>query len=108
MTDIGVYSYCALRIDGAVERGTVTAVAESDANARRSARGLVPLELRFELLPRERRMTISVADLALGLGMLADLLDAGLPVARTLQAFDELAPAGWQPALPHIRQAVKE
>jgi general secretion pathway protein F len=55
-----------------------------------------------------RRDPLSVADLALGLRILADLLESGLSVSRALHAFDELAPRGWRPALPHIRQSVRE
>jgi general secretion pathway protein F len=55
-----------------------------------------------------RRDPLSVADLALGLRILADLFESGLSVSRALHAFDELAPRGWRPALPHIRQSVRE
>lgn len=51
---------------------------------------------------------MSVGDLALGLRILSDLLSAGLPVSRALQALRELAPRGWQPMLPHLDQAVRE
>jgi general secretion pathway protein F len=102
------YAYRALRSDGAVESGLVHAAGEGAASAELSSRGLVPLELRVEARQEERRAAMPIADLALGLRMLADLLDAGLPISRTLQAFEELAPPGWRPALPHIRQSVKE
>ena len=37
---------------------------------------------------------IAAADLALGLRILADLLESGLPVTRALHAFQDLAPRG--------------
>lgn len=55
-----------------------------------------------------RRDPLSAADLALGLRILADLLDSGLAVSRALHAFEELAPRAWRPSLPHIRQSVRE
>lgn len=54
------------------------------------------------------RHPLSAEDLSVGLRVLADLLDAGLPVSRALQAFDDLAPDGWRPGLQSIRVAVRE
>ena len=51
-------------------------------------------------LRRERREPLSAADLALGLRILGDLLESGLPVTRALHAFDDLAPRAWRGALP--------
>jgi general secretion pathway protein F len=55
-----------------------------------------------------RRDPISSADLALGLRILGDLLESGLPVGRALHAFEDLAPKGWRVALPYIRQSIRE
>jgi general secretion pathway protein F len=51
---------------------------------------------------------LSASDLALGLRILANLLESGLPIARALHAFADLAPASWVPALPALRQAIRE
>jgi type II secretory pathway component PulF len=72
------------------------------------SRGLYVLSLESHGHRFTRRDPLSVADLALGLRILADLLESGLSVSRALHAFDELAPRGWRPALPHIRQSVRE
>lgn len=101
------FAYRAADARGAVEAGTLRADTADAARAALSARGLFPLELRAraDAAPRAR---IGAGDLALGLGLLADLLDAGLPLARALAALDELAPAAWAPALPALRAAVRE
>src|SRR5439155_7465366 len=51
---------------------------------------------------------ISPADLALGLRIIADLLEAGLPVRRALAAFTTVSPAAWRPAIPHLQESMKE
>ena len=47
-------------------------------------------------------------DLALGLRILADLLESGLSVGAALNLFAELAPRGWQPAVASMRRAIRE
>lgn len=54
------------------------------------------------------RTVIGAEDLAIGLRVLADLVDAGLPVARALGSFADLAPASWHTGLPALRAAVRE
>ncbi len=51
---------------------------------------------------------IGTADLALGLRLLATLLDSGLPLRRALPAFEELAPTSWRPLFPGLRAAMRE
>jgi general secretion pathway protein F len=51
---------------------------------------------------------VSAVDLALGLRILANLLESGLPVSRALQAFEDLAPRPWGVALPVIRERIRE
>lgn len=108
MSEGSVFTYRALRRDGTLEAGVLSAPATADAHAVLASRGLLPMELRVEQTSLEHRSPMRAVDLALGLRILADLLDAGLPMSRTLQAFDELAPAGWRGAIPHIRECVKE
>lgn len=45
---------------------------------------------------------------AVGLRILADLLEAGLPVSRVLTAFEELAPGAWSAGVPAMRTAIRE
>jgi general secretion pathway protein F len=59
-------------------------------------------------LRRERRQPLSATDLAIGLRVLGDLLESGLPVGRALLIFRDLAPRAWRDALPHISQSVRE
>ena len=103
-----VFAYRAADASGAIERGVVDARSARDAREIIVSRGLYLLEIERREARSERREPLPVADLALGLRMLADLLESGLSMSRALHAFEELAPRGWRPALPHIRQSVRE
>lgn len=54
------------------------------------------------------RASVSGEEMAVGLRVLSDLLAAGLPLVRALQAFEELAPPGWRPAVGAMRDAVRQ
>jgi type II secretory pathway component PulF len=103
-----VFAFHAIGADGSNQRGTVEADDIASARLIVAARGCFVLSVEAKGLARTRRAPISSADLALGLRMLADLLESGLSVARALHALEELAPGGWRPALPHIRQSIRE
>ncbi len=103
-----VFVYEALALSGSLDYGTVDAESLSEARTAVSSRGLFVVSIEARGPRRERREPISAADLALGLRMLADLLESGLPVTRALHAFQDLAPRGWRAALPGIRQSVRE
>lgn len=106
------YAFRAARPDGAIVLGTVEAVGRELASRTVAERGLFPLEIELDdSAPRfdgPRGARLPARDLALGLRALSTLIEAGLPMARVLAAFDELAPASWQPALPHVSSAVRE
>ena len=104
----GAYAYRALRSDGALDTGNVDASSADDARALLARRGLLAVELRVVVRHVAPRASISAGDLALGLRMLADLLEAGLPMTRALSAFGEMAPAGWRLAVPHLQESVRE
>ncbi len=101
------YAYRAARGDGAMELGTVDAASRDAASVVLSARGLWVLDVR-PAAPTLARRSLPVADLALGLRLLGSLLDAGLPVARALAAFGDVAPDAWREAIPGVRQSVRE
>ena len=103
-----VFAYRAADARGTIENGVVDARSARDAREIIMSRGLYLLEIERREPRSERREPLPVADLALGLRMLADLLESGLSMSRALHAFEELAPRGWRPALPHIRQSVRE
>lgn len=103
-----VFAFRAIAADGSVERGTLDAESAVEAREALVGRGLFVVGLEPKGLRRERREPLSAADLALGLRILANLLESGLPVTRALQAFEDLAPRGWRGALPAIRQRVRE
>jgi len=103
-----IFAYEAVALDGSIGRDTVDAADAAEARRSVAARGLFLLSLEERALRRERRDPLSAADLALGLRVLGDLLESGLPVTRALQIFHELAPRAWRGALPAITQSVRE
>lgn len=102
------FAYRAASASGDVDGGFVDAESARQAREILVARGLYVLSVESRGNRLERRDALAVSDLALGLRILADLLESGLSVSRALHAFEELAPRGWRPALPHIRQSVRE
>lgn len=102
------YAYRAARADGAIELGVLDAESREDAASALSARGLFPMEIRLASETASRRRQLPARDLALGLRVLATLLESGLPITRALSALKELAPASWKLALPTITRAVTE
>lgn len=105
---IGVYRYRAARPGGQLESGRVDAASAEQVTRLLTSRGLFPITVQLDRPRREQRPALPLAELALGLRVMADLLEAGLPMTRTLHAFEELAPASWRTAVPHLRQSVKE
>jgi general secretion pathway protein F len=111
MSDAIHFAYRAAQQDGSLVRGSVVAASREAAVESLAQRGLWTVELRPQLAGRGRGLTsrgIPIAQLALGLRILADLLEAGLPVTRTLATFDELAPGAWRGALPQMRESVRQ
>jgi general secretion pathway protein F len=102
------FAYRAAHGSGMLETGTVRAESAEAARELLSARGLFPLEVRLERGAAGGRPRMPVGDMALGLRVLGTLLEAGLPVARALAAMDELAPPAWKPALPALRDSVRQ
>jgi general secretion pathway protein F len=102
------YAYRAARRDGTVELGTIDALSREAASAALARRGLWVLDVTPAGSAGAPRRTLPSNELALGLRLLGSLLDAGLPVGRALSAFADIAPDGWQPAIPSIRQSVRE
>jgi general secretion pathway protein F len=102
------YTYRAARRDGAIEFGKLDARGREEVLAYLARQGLFPIELRLEGGSEERRGRLSTSDLALGLRVLAGLLESGLPIARSLHALDDLVPPSWRRALPAIRESVRE
>jgi type II secretory pathway component PulF len=49
-----------------------------------------------------------VDQLAIGLRVLADFLESGLPLARALASLEELAPPAWRAVLPAVREGVRQ
>jgi len=71
-------------------------------------RGWYPVKVGAATRLAHGKRTIPLGDLALGLRVLATLLDAGLSVKKTLAAFDDLAPESWEAGLAPMRDAVRD
>jgi len=102
------FRYRAASMDGRVHRGHVAGSDRSDALRTLSARGLHPISVTAESRRAARRARLPVADLALSLRLLADLLDAGLPLARALQLLETMAAPSVSALLPGVLASVKE
>jgi type II secretory pathway component PulF len=55
-----------------------------------------------------RKRNLSASDLALGLRVLADALEAGLPMHRALTVFAEIAPPTWAHAIPTMCETIRQ
>src|SRR5262245_42344920 len=103
-----VFAYRAATPAGEIATGLVDAATAREAREIIVARGQYVLSVESRGSRLVRRDPLSAADLALGLRVLADLLESGLSVSRALDAFETLAPKGWRAALPQVRQAIRE
>lgn len=103
-----VFAYQAIAPDGSLTGGTIDADDVAHARSVVASRGMFVVSIAPRGTRRSRRDPLSAADLALGLRILGDLLESGLPVARALHAFHDLAPRSWRAALPHIAQSIRE
>ena len=105
---MSAYAYRAARVDGALEAGVIEAATREGASALLAQRGLFPIELALRAEPHSHRSRLSADDQALGLRMLATLLEAGLPMNRALATLDDLAPSSWRTGLGIARESVRE
>lgn len=108
MTIVASYRYRAARRDGTLERGVVEGATRESVNAVLADRGLFPMEIVQQETAEQRKPGLKPADAALGLRVLADLLDSGLPLSKSLAALGELAPASWTPLLESARVSIRE
>ncbi|HKT09244.1 MAG TPA: type II secretion system F family protein [Gemmatimonadaceae bacterium] len=108
MTTPTRFAYRAARADGATETGEVAAVNRDAAVSALTNRGLWPMDVHVRRSVLGTRAGIPTADLALGIRVLATLLDSGLPIGKSLAAMPELAPRSWASALPEMEQGVRE
>ena len=107
VTTEALYRYRAARRDGSMEIGILAAPNRAAAGSVLSARGLFAVEIAPQTAATVRRGHIPVRDLALGLRVLANLLDAGLPIARSLALLEDLAPPTWCRLLPQVRERIR-
>ena len=102
------YRYRAARADGSLELGVLAAPSRESAKGLLAGRGLFPVDIIEQAAEESRKRRMPAADLALGLRVLGDLLESGLPISRALAALDDVAPTSWAPILPTVREQIRE
>jgi general secretion pathway protein F len=102
------FSYRALSRSGEFVSGTTAGETEPQARAELSSRGLLILDLTSEDRQHARVIIIPIAELAQGFRLLAGFLRVGIPLARALSAFADVAPKHWSPVVPWLAAAVQE
>jgi len=104
----GTYRYSALQPDGARITGTITGSSRERVIAELRTRGLSPVDVVAMSGLTRQTIRIPVGDIAVGLRVLANLLESGLSVGKTLAAFTDMAPKSWEPGIEPLRQAVRD
>jgi general secretion pathway protein F len=94
--------------DGRIERGRLAAPNRSAALRTLADRGVHPIELVADDATTVRGTSIPIADLALTFRVLADLLDAGIPLTRALALLDRVVSPRVAAVLPSVLVAVRE
>src|SRR6185312_11675350 len=102
------FAYRAVRADGATETGELQAESAEAAATALAGRGLWPISVRAQHARATLRRGLTAADLALGLRVMATLLESGLPIGKALAAMPDLVPPAWTSVLPEVERAVRE
>jgi general secretion pathway protein F len=102
------FAYRAAHGHGAIERGILTAETRDAAAAALMNRGLFLIELTADETTGRKKKRLPSDDLAVGLRILAALLEANLPISRALHMLDSLVPISWTPVLASITQSIRE
>jgi type II secretory pathway component PulF len=101
------YRYRAVLPDGSSTSGEIFAESPKQALDSLQDRGWYPLDIRATRTLARGKRSLPPRDLALGLRVLATLLDAGLSMNKTLAAFADLAPESWKACLVSVTEAVR-
>jgi general secretion pathway protein F len=102
------FRYRGAHADGRLERGKIVAASRKEAQRILLERGMQPFEVVQVHVSPWRGNAIPVAELALTLRLLADLLEAGLPLARALHLLSSVAPPRVARVLPVVLSAIRE
>lgn len=102
------FRYRGARSDGTIEFGALDAESHESVRVALAARSILPIEIVEETTSGEGGSRLRAADLAVGLRVLATLFESGLPIAKALATFVELAPAGWRHGLEAVRAGVTQ
>ena len=102
------FTYEAARADGAVIRGSLDALSEPDAAALLSARGLLPIAVNIPRATTKVFGRPSRRALATIFSGLAALVDAGIPLHKSLLAVEALAPPDLRLTLGRVDKRVHE
>ncbi|MBL8826387.1 MAG: type II secretion system F family protein [Planctomycetaceae bacterium] len=96
------FRYKARQLNGQSTTGTLTANSEHDATVALAARSLFPIELESEPVKAHRRRRVSARVLSAVYRQLADLLRAGVPLARCLEILAQ------QDSHPELRRVMPQ
>lgn len=102
------FRYTASDRHGALRQGRIEAESAEAVTRQVETLGLYPIEIAEQRGLGRSRLTLPASELALGLRILADLVDSGIPIARALAALEMIATPRWSVALPVMRQAVHD
>src|SRR5689334_3234676 len=102
------WAFEAARRNGQLETGVVQAPSRDAAVALVGGRGAFVIDMAEQRLSAGRHQQGGADDLALGLGALATLLNAGIPLGRALGVLDDLVPPSWIAVLPELRHRIEQ
>jgi len=103
-----LFRYLVAHKDGRTERGTLSANSEERATQVLCDRGLLPIRVARVGRRQPKRREMRSEHQAIGLRVLANLLDTGIPLSRALGAMEELDLVAWRDILPGLREAIRE
>lgn len=103
------FAFTAVQDSGGVALGELWAPDEAAAREQLARRRLLPLSLAVGSETVGARRAPATRDLAVGLRVLASLLDARLPLDKVIAAFATVGPAGWPAdAIEELRDRLRE
>ena len=108
------FEYWAAQDGGAIVHGFMAAPSAAVVARTLNEQGLWAIEVHCVRVRRAIRLLsfrsrrLPVAQLALGLRLLADFLESGLAVSKAIGALEELAPPAWRTVLPEVRAALRD
>lgn len=102
------YRYRAARHDGVIESGIIAAEGATAASDLLAGRGLFPMTVESTPSGIGGRASVPIRELAVGLRVLATLLESGLPISRVMGSLNDVMPASWHGAVESMQASIRE